>query len=52
MVRLRAGVRNLVDLENSKIRKTSFTTLLSGPNVYRYSYVPPAQYDISATVRF
>jgi outer membrane receptor protein involved in Fe transport len=51
-VRLRAGVRNLVDLENGAVRKTSFTTLASGANLYRYSYVMPPQYDIALTVKF
>jgi hypothetical protein len=51
-VRVRAGVRNLFDLENEDIRKTSFTTLASGASVYRYSYVMPAQYDLTLTVRF
>jgi hypothetical protein len=51
-LRVRAGVRNLVDLENSKIRKTGFTTMANGANVYRYSYVMPAQYDLSVTVKF
>ena len=51
-LRVRAGVSNLVDLENSKIRKTGFTTMANGPNVYRYSYVMPAQYDLSVTVKF
>jgi hypothetical protein len=51
-VRIRAGVRNLFDLENEAIRKTSFTTLASGVSVYRYSYVMPAQYDLTLTVRF
>ena len=51
-VRIRAGVKNLFDLENEDIRKTSFTTLASGASVYRYSYVMPAQYDLTLTVRF
>ena len=51
-VRIRAGVKNLVDLENSKIRKTGFTTMANGANVYTYSYVMPPQYDLSATVKF
>jgi outer membrane receptor protein involved in Fe transport len=52
MVRLRFGVKNLIDLENATIRKTSFTTLANGTPVYRYSYVMPPQYDLSITVRF
>jgi len=51
-VRLRAGVKNLVDLENSKVRKTGFTTMSTGANVYTYSYVMPAQYDLTASVKF
>jgi len=51
-VRIRAGVKNITDLENDKIRKTSFTTLANGANVYRYSYVMPVQYDLNVTVRF
>ncbi|MDP3071207.1 MAG: hypothetical protein Q8N18_13035 [Opitutaceae bacterium] len=51
-VRARLGFRNLTDLENGKLRKTSFTTLTTGQNVYRYSYVVPLQVDASLTVRF
>jgi outer membrane receptor protein involved in Fe transport len=51
-VRARLGFRNLQDLENGKLRKTSFTTLANGQNVYRYSYVVPLQVDASLTVRF
>ncbi len=51
-VRARLGFRNLTDLENGKLRKTSFTTLATGQNVYRYSYVVPLQVDLSLTVRF
>lgn len=51
-LRVRAGVKNLTDLENTDIRKTSFTTLANGANVYRYSYVMPAQYDLTVTVKF
>ena len=50
--RVRLGVRNLVDLENNDVRKTSFTTLASGANVYRFSYVMPAQYSLEVTVKF
>lgn len=49
---LRAEVRNITDLENGKLRKTGFTTLLNGQNVYRYSYVVPPEFNISARVRF
>jgi hypothetical protein len=51
-VRFRVGFRNIIDLENSKIRKTSFTTMANGANVYRYSYVVPLQVDANVTVRF
>jgi len=51
-VRTRVGARNLFDLENGKLRKTSFTTLANGTNRYRYSYVVPLQVDASLTVRF
>jgi hypothetical protein len=51
-VRLRVGVKNLVDLENSTIRKTGFTTMVSGANVYTYSYVMPPQYDVTLSVKF
>jgi hypothetical protein len=53
MVRVRFGVKNLIDLENTgDSRKTGFTTLASGAPVFRYTYVMPAQYDVSLTVRF
>ena len=51
-VRLRVGFRNIIDLENSKIRKTGFTTLTDGRNLYRYSYVMPLQVEANVTVRF
>ncbi len=51
-VRLRVGVKNLTDFENSYVRKTQFTTMSTGENVYRYSYVMPPQYDLSLTVKF
>jgi outer membrane receptor protein involved in Fe transport len=51
-VRVRAGVKNLTDLENGEIRKTGFTTMLNGANVYTYAYVMPPQYDLSVTVKF
>ena len=51
-VRFRAGVKNLVDLENSKIRKTGFTTMSTGANDYTYAYVMPPQYDFTASVKF
>ena len=48
----RVDFRNIIDLENNKLRKTSFTTMANGANVYRYSYVVPLQIDASVTVRF
>lgn len=51
-VRARLGFRNITDFENGKLRKTSFTTLANGQNVYRYSYVVPLQVDASLSVRF
>ncbi len=52
-VRVRLGVKNLIDLENQDdIRKTSFTTLASGAVVYRYTYVMPPRWDLTLTVRF
>ena len=51
-VRLRIGFRNIVDLENDKIRKTGFTTLVNGTTLYRYSYVVPLQVDANVTIRF
>ncbi|WP_414663016.1 TonB-dependent siderophore receptor [Horticoccus sp. 23ND18S-11] len=50
--RFRVGFRNIFDLENSKVRKIGFTTMVSGANVYRYSYVVPLQVDANVTVRF
>ena len=51
-VRFRLGAKNLVDLENGRLRKTGFVTLGNGANVYTFSYVMPPQYDLTATVRF
>ena len=51
-VRVRLGVRNITDLENGDLRKTSFTTMNDGRNVYRYSYVVPVQYELNMSVRF
>lgn len=51
-VRVRAAVRNLVDLENSYSRSIGITRLASGKVVYRYNYVQPPRYDLSATLRF
>jgi outer membrane receptor protein involved in Fe transport len=49
---LRAEVKNITDLENGKLRKTGFTTLSTGENVYRYSYVVPTEYNVSMRVKF
>ena len=51
-VRLRLGVKNLVDLENSQTRRVGTTTLASGAVAYRLSYVMPPQWDFTATVKF
>jgi hypothetical protein len=51
-VRFRFGVKNLTDFENDKTRKTGFTTMANGSNRYTYSYVMPAQYDLTASVKF
>ena len=51
-VTVRAEVKNIVDLENGNLRKTGFTTMLDGRNVYRYSYVVPTEYNVSVRVRF
>ena len=51
-VTIRAEVRNITDLENGKLRKTAFTTLSTGENVYRYSYVVPTEYNVSVRVKF
>ncbi|MBI5770733.1 MAG: hypothetical protein HZA93_23350 [Verrucomicrobia bacterium] len=51
-VRVRLGFRNIGDIDNGKLRKTSYTTLLNGQNVYRYSYVMPMQIEANVTVRF
>jgi len=52
IVTIRGEVRNITDLENGKLRKTGFTTLLNGQNVYRYSYVVPTEYNVSVRARF
>lgn len=49
---IRGEVKNITDLENGKLRKTGFTTLTTGENVYRYSYVVPTEFNISMRVRF
>jgi len=51
-VRVRAGVKGLAELENGKVRKTGFTTMTNGSNVYTYSYVMPPQYEMEVTVKF
>ena len=43
---------DLLHLENGNLRKTGFTTMLDGRNVYRYSYVVPTEYNVSVRVRF
>lgn len=50
--RIRLGARNLFDLENGDLRKTGFTTMSDGTNVYRYSYVEPVQVDLSFSLDF
>lgn len=52
MVTFRFEVRNLVDLENGDLRKTGFTTLTTGENLYRYSYVVEPIYSFSVRTRF
>jgi hypothetical protein len=51
-VTIRGEVRNITDLENGDLRKTGFTTLLNGTNLYRYSYVVPTEYNVSVRVKF
>jgi len=51
-VRFRFGIRNLTDLSNDEIRSTSFTTMIDGSNIYRYSYVMPRQYEFELGVKF
>ena len=51
-VRIRAGVKGLVELENGEVRKFGFSTLANGTNVYNYAYVMPPQFDLTVTVRF
>ncbi|BET66762.1 hypothetical protein ASA1KI_16800 [Opitutales bacterium ASA1] len=51
-VRVRLGVRNLVDLENSDVRKTSYSELTTGEVVYRYSYVMPPMVDVTVSMNF
>jgi hypothetical protein len=50
--RIRLGARNLFDLENGDLRKTGYTTMADGTNVYRYSYVEPVQVDLSFSLDF
>ena len=50
--RIRVGVKNLLDLENSRVRKTGFVTLANGANVDNDSCVMPPQYDLTVTVKF
>jgi hypothetical protein len=51
-MRFRLGAKNLIDLENSTVRKTGFVTLANGANIYNYSYVMTPQYDLTVTVKF
>lgn len=51
-VTVRFEVRNLMDLENGDLRKTGFTTLTTGENLYRYSYVVEPIYSLSIRTRF
>ncbi|MBI5690273.1 MAG: hypothetical protein HZC55_09240 [Verrucomicrobia bacterium] len=51
-VRFRLGVKNLVDLENSRTRRVGTTTLANDTIAYRLSYVMPPQWDFTATVKF
>ena len=52
-VYFRLGARNLVDLENGKLRKTgvNFVDPAGNPN-YAYQYVTPVSVELNATVRF
>jgi hypothetical protein len=52
-VYFRLGVRNLVDLENNKLRKTgiNFIDPAGNPN-YAYQFVTPLSVELNATVRF
>jgi hypothetical protein len=52
-VYFRLGVRNLVDLENNKLRKTgiNFIDPAGNPN-YAYQFVTPLSVEFNATVRF
>lgn len=51
-VRVRLGVKNLTDLENGSVRKTGFTTMSNGANLYTFSYIMPPQYDVTASIKF
>lgn len=51
-VRLRLGVKNIVDLENGATRRVGTTTMSDGSVRYRLSYVMPPQWDLTATVKF
>lgn len=49
----RLGVRNLVDLQNGKLRKTGVNVVDAAGNIsYDYQYVTPMSADLNATVRF
>ncbi|WP_414663021.1 hypothetical protein [Horticoccus sp. 23ND18S-11] len=51
-VRLRRGVKNPVDLENSATRRVGTPSLANGTPLYRLSYVMPPPWDLTATVKF
>jgi outer membrane receptor protein involved in Fe transport len=51
-VRVRMGAKNLTDLMNGKTRKTGMIAMSDGARAYRYSYIMPPIYELSATVRF
>lgn len=52
-VYFRLGIRNLVDLENGRLRKTgiNFVDPAGNPN-YAYQFVTPRSVELNATVRF
>jgi len=51
-VRVRAGVKNLMDFKNHEQRSLGFTTMANGADILTYVYVMPPQYTLEATVRF
>jgi hypothetical protein len=49
----RLGVRNLVDLQNGKLRKTGVNVVDAAGNIsYDYQYITPLSADLNVTVRF